>query len=55
MLSRVNSSHIVSTLIGRPSLVASKRKSNAQTWFGRSALSLCAGTVLSPTRRRFGA
>jgi len=51
----VNSSHIESALMGRPSEVASKMKSIAQTWLGRSARSRCAGTVLVPSRRRFGA
>jgi hypothetical protein len=52
--SRVNSSHIESALSGRPSEVASKMKSSAQTWLGRSARSRAAGTVLTPRRRRLG-
>lgn len=53
--SRVNSSHMESALIGRPSEVASKMKSIAQTWLGCSARSRSAGTVLLPNRRRLGA
>src|ERR1019366_9693687 len=50
--SRVNSSHIESALMGRPSEVASKMKSSAHTWLGRSADRRQAGTVLVPSRRR---
>ena len=42
---------MLSALIGRPSTVESNMKSNAQTWFRRSARSRLAGTVLVPTRR----
>ena len=56
--SRVNlRSRIDNALSGRPSSgkeVASKMKSRAQTWFGRSARSRAAGTVLIPNRRRLG-
>ena len=53
-LSLVNSSHIESTLKGRPSAVVANMKSSAQTWLGRSACRRLAGTVLFPSRRRLG-
>ena len=50
----MNSSHIESTLKGRPSAVVSNIKSSAHTWLGRSACSRHAGTVLVPNLRRLG-
>ena len=51
--SRVCSSTTWSSFKVRPSTVVSNWKSNAQTWFGRSARSRFAGTVESPSRTRF--
>ena len=48
--SRVCSSTTLSSFRTRPSAVWSNWKSSAQTWFGRSARSLAAGTAESPRR-----
>ena len=48
--SRVCSSTMLSSFRTRPSAVWSNWKSSAQTWFGRSARSLAAGTAERPRR-----
>ena len=48
--SRVCSSTMLSSFWTRPSAVWSNWKSSAQTWFGRSAHSLAAGTAERPRR-----